>query len=205
MLAATALAACSGGGGGGGSSNDRPSSGIADNIAGASAVFNGALTAQQAILNSSVVAAGRTEVPATGTATYSGVGRIYDSRVTDALDTATLLRGRAVVTDVSGNVDFGAKTIAITQSNFRDVDGAAVAGSATWTAQRYESAGLFYSRVTGNVGGTTFDTGSEQARVGFFGDGSSSAIVGAFADAPVGTSGALSGSSVSGDFAATSN
>jgi hypothetical protein len=203
MLAATALTACGGGGGG---SDDGPTPGLANpgDITGASADYINSLNSELAIINSDVVRAGRTEVPtATGNATYTGFGSIFDSSLTTAANTAARLRGRAVVTDVNGFATFGTSpTLTITQSNFRDVDGNPVSGSATWTTN-YAGQGLFEATVTGNVGGTTFATGTDQARVGFFGSASDSAITGVFSDAPVSASGALQGSAVSGDFAAT--
>jgi hypothetical protein len=202
MLAATALTACGGGGGG---SDDGPTSGIANpgDITGASADYINSLNSELAIINSDVVREGRTEVPLSGTASYTGFGSIFDSSLTTAANTATRLRGRAVVTDVNGFADFNSgPTLTITQSNFRDVDGNPVSGSATWTT-RYTGQGLFEATVTGDVGGTTFATGTDQARVGHFGNASDSAITGVFSDAPVSASGALRGSAISGDFAAT--
>lgn len=202
MLAATALAAC--GGGGGGSSSDEPTSGIAapSDITGASADYISSLNNELAIVNSDIVQAGRTELPFSGTATYSGYGSIFDSSLTTADTTAASLRGRSVVTDVAATANFGTQTLNITQNRFRDVDGNAVSGSATWTTN-YDSQGLFNATVTGNVGGTTFATGTDQARVGFYGDASDSAVLGTFSNAPVSSSGALQGTSISGDFAAT--
>jgi hypothetical protein len=207
VLCVAALAACSGGGGGGGSGDAPPESGIADpgSITGASPAYINSLNSQFAIINSSVVLAGRTDLPQNGTATYSGFGTIYDASVTNADNTAALLRGRSVVTDVSGTATFGAApTVNITQTNFRDVDGNQIPGSVTWTTN-YDSEGLFNATVAGDVGGTTFVTGADQARVGFYGDTSGSALIGTFSEAPVGTSGALRGSSISGEIAATSN
>jgi hypothetical protein len=202
MLAATALAACGGGGGG---SDDGPTSGLANpgDITGASADYINSLNSELAIISSDVVRAGRTDVPTSGTATYTGFGSIFDSSLTTAANTATRLRGRAVVTDVVGNATFGGSpSLTITQSNFRDVDGNPVSGSATWTTS-YTSQGLFEATVSGNVGGTVFATGANQAAVGHFGSGSNTAITGVFSNAPVSASGALQGSAISGDFAAT--
>lgn len=206
MLGVAALAACSGGGGGG-SSSDEPTSGIAnpEDITGASPEYISSLTSQLAIVNSGLVQAGRTEVPLSGTATYSGFGSIYDASVTSADDTAVRLRGRSVVSSVVGTATFGGSpTVSITQGNFRDVDGNPVSGSVSWTTN-YDGQGLFNATVSGDVGGTTFATGTDQARVGFFGNASDSAVLGTFSDAPVSASGALRGSRISGDFAATSN
>jgi hypothetical protein len=203
MLAATALAACSGGGGG--SSSDEPTSGIASpgSITGASADYINSLNSELAIVNSDLVQAGRTNLPLSGTATYSGFGTIYDSSITTADNTALRLRGRSVVTDVSATANFGTRTVTITQDRFRNVDGAAVPGQVNWTTN-YDAQGLFNATVSGNVGGTVFATGTDQARVGFYGDGSNSALLGTFSDAPVSTpSTDLRGSSISGDFAAT--
>jgi hypothetical protein len=203
LLAAAALAACSGGSGGG-SSSDGPTSGLANpgSITGASPDYIGSLNSELAIVNSDLVRAGRTELPLSGTATYSGFGSIFDSSLTTADSTAARLRGRSVVTDVSANANFNARSVSITQNRFRDVDGNAVPGQANWTTN-YDARGLFNATVSGNVGGTVFATGTDQARVGFYGDASNSALLGTFSDAPVTTTGALRGTSISGDFAAT--
>jgi hypothetical protein len=203
MLAATALGACGGGGGGG--SDDGPTSGLANpgDITGASADWINTQARELAIINSPVVRAGRTELPVGGSASYAGSGSIFDSSITTADNTAARLQGRAVVTDVVGNATFGANpSLNITQSNFRDVVGSSVPGSAIWTTN-YVGDGLFEATVTGNVGGTTFATGTSQARVGFFGNASNSAITGVFSNAEVTASGTLQGSAISGDFAAT--
>jgi hypothetical protein len=205
MLAVTALGACSGGGGGG-SSNDGPTSGLADpgSITGASADYIGTLNNELNIVNSDLVRAGRRDLPLSGSATYSGFGSIFDSSLTTADTTAIRLRGRSVVTDVSATADFNTQSVNITQNRFRDVDGNAVAGQVNWTTN-YDSQGLFNATVSGNVGGTVFATGADQARVGFYGNASDSALLGTFSNAPVSTTGALRGTNISGDFAATSN
>jgi hypothetical protein len=193
MLAATALAASSGGGGGG-SSSDETTSGIADYV--------NSLNNELAIVNSDIVRAGRAELPLSGTATYAGFGSIFDPSLTTADNTALRLRNRSVVTGVAATANFGTQTLTVTQSNFRDVDGNPVSGSANWTTN-YDAEGLFNATVSGNVGGTVFATGTDQARAGFYGDASNSAVLGTFSNAPVSTSGALRGTSISGDFAAT--
>lgn len=205
MLGMAALAACSGGGGGGSSGGgDEPTGGIArpDSITGASPDYINSLANQLAIVNSDLVRAGRAGIPASGTASYAGFGSIYDSSVTTADNTAARLRGRSVVSDVTGTAVFGGSpSVSITQSNFRDVDGAPVAGSVTWTTNG-AAQGLFRSTVTGNVGGTVFATGADQARIGFFGDAGNSAVLGTFTEAPVSAAGALQGATISGDFSA---
>jgi hypothetical protein len=204
-LAVTALGACSGGGGGG-SSDDGPTSGLADpgSITGASADYIGTLNNELNIVNSDLVRAGRRDLPLSGSATYSGFGSIFDSSLTTADTTALRLRGRSVVTDVSATANFNTQSVNITQNRFRDVDGNAVSGQVNWTTN-YDSQGLFNATVSGNVGGTVFATGTDQARVGFYGNASDSALLGTFSNAPVSTTGALQGTSISGDFAATSN
>jgi hypothetical protein len=206
MLAATSLAACSGGGGGG-SSSDEPTTGIArpDQITGASPDYISSLNSQLAIVNSDLVQAGRTSLPLSGGATYSGFGTIYDASITTDDTTAAQLRGRSVVTDVSATANFGTQTVTITQDRFRGVDGSAVPGQVNWTTN-YDGQGLFNATVSGNVGGTVFATGTDQARVGFFGDAGNSAIIGTFSNATVSTpSTDLRGTRISGDIAATSN
>jgi hypothetical protein len=153
-------------------------------------------------VNSDIVRAGRAGLPLSGTATYAGFGSIFDSSLTAADNTALRLRNRSVVTDVAATANFGTQTLTVTQGNFRDVDGNPVSGSANWTTN-YDAEGLFNATVSGNVGGTVFATGTDQARAGFYGDASNSAVLGTFSNAPVSTSGALRGTSISGDFAAT--
>jgi hypothetical protein len=112
------------------------------------------------------------------------------------------------VTNVAATVDFDARNVTVTQGQFLDVEGNLVPGEVTWSGN-YSSTevGIFDARVQGNVGGTAFDTGADQATVGFFGDQSESTILGLFRNAPVSNpgSGWLKGSAVTGDFAAESN
>lgn len=201
LSAVVALGACSGGGG---SSSDGPTSGLANpsNITGASAVYINSLNNELAIVNSDLVRAGRSELPLSGTATYSGYGSIFNSALTTADTSAARLRNRSVVTDVAASANFGTQTLTIAQGNFRDVDGNPVSGSANWTTN-YDGNGLFNATVTGNVGGTSFATGTDQARAGFYGDGTNSAVLGTFSNAPTTPGGWLQGTRASGDFAAT--
>jgi hypothetical protein len=201
LLAATALTACGGGGGG---SNDGPTSGLPNpnDITGASADYLGSLNSELAIVNSNLVQAGRRDLPLSGTANYTGFGSIFDASLTTADTSAARLRNRSVVTDVTASANFNDKTLTITQERFRDVDGNPVSGSANWTTN-YDGQGLFNATVTGNVGGTAFTSGTDQARVGYYQSGTSTAVLGTFSNAPSTPGGWLLGSRVSGDFAAT--
>ncbi len=201
LLAATALTACGGGGGG---SNDGPTSGLPNpgNITGASPDYINSLNSELAIVNSDLVRAGRRDLPLSGTASYSGFGSIFDASLTTADTSAARLRNRSVVTDVTASANFQNQTLTITQDRFRDVDGKLVPGQANWTTN-YDGDGLFNATVTGNVDGTSFATGPDQARVAFFGNQASSAISGTFSNAPSTPGGWLQGTRVSGDFAAT--
>jgi hypothetical protein len=205
LLAATALTAC--GGGGGGSSDDGPTSGLPNpgSITGANPDYINSLNSELAIATSNpLVLAGRRDLPLSGNASYTGFGSIFDASLTTADTSADRLRNRSVVTDVTASANFNSQTLTITQDRFRDVDGKLVPGQANWTTS-YDGDGLFNATVTGNVDGTSFATGPNQARVAFFGNQASSAITGSFSNAPSTPGGWLQGTRVNGDFAATSD
>jgi len=215
MAAAIALSACGGGGGGsdggtgGGSGGSGGGSGSGlpnpDLIVGASELYISSLQRELEIAQS---VGARTDLPLSGSATYSGFGSIFDSSLTTNDTTVASLRNRSVVTNVEATVDFGGRTVSVRQNDFIDVEGKSVSGEVTWSGN-YSSTevGIFDARVQGNVGGTEFDTGADQATVGFFGDQNDSTILGLFRNAPISNPGDgwMQGSAVTGDFAATSN
>lgn len=205
LLAMAALVAC-GGGGGDSDSNGGSTDGLPDpgDIAGADPDFVNALNQQIAIANSDLALAGRTDLPTQGSATYSGFGSIFDGSLTTAANTVADLQNRAVVSTVDASVSFAGGTVDVTQTDFIDVEGNPVSGSVAWTGT-YETDGRFNATVTGDVGGTTIATGTDQALVGFFGDQADSSILGLFENATTSGNGWLEGSSASGSFAATSD
>ena len=206
MAAAAALSAC-GGGGGSSEEDPPPTSGLPDpgDIVNADPAYIAALEEYLALTRSPIFAGDPAGLPASGSATYTGVGRITDASVTSDDVTATALLNRSVVTDVTATVNFAGQSLTATQDNFRDVRNAPVSGSVEWNGNFNATDGAFNATVTGNVGGTQFSTGSDQAAVLFFGDAADSGLVGRFLDAPVSSSGTFEGTAISGDFAAESN
>ena len=206
MAALVALAACGGGGGGSDSDTDSPTTGVppdSGDIAGADPAFIIKLDDYLAILQSDVFQGEPADLPASGTATYAGIGRIFDSSISTADVTAASLENRLVVTDVRGVVDFGNLTVNVTQDGFRDVNNDPVSGRVDWSGDFDPIEGAFVATVGGEVGGTRFATGAGEGVVVFYGDRTRSGIVGVFQDAPVTSSGTFEGRAISGDFAAT--
>lgn len=206
MAALVALAAC-GGGGGSDSDSDSPTVGeVPDtgDIVGADPAFIASLDNYLEILQSPVFQGEPADLPASGTATYAGIGRIFDSSISTADVTAESLENRLVVTDVRGVVDFGNLTVNVTQDGFRDVNNDPVSGQAVWSGDFDPIEGAFVATVNGEVGGTRFRTGDGEGVVVFYGDRTRSGIVGVFEDAPVTTSRTFQGRAISGDFGATS-
>jgi hypothetical protein len=205
MAALVALAAC--GGGGSDSDSDSPTVGeVPDtgDIVGADPAFIASLDDYLEILQSPVFQGEPADLPASGTATYAGIGRIFDSSISTADVTAESLENRLVVTDVRGVVDFGNLTVNVTQDGFRDVNNDPVSGQAVWSGDFDPIEGAFVATVNGEVGGTRFATGDGEGVVVFYGDRTRSGIVGVFEDAPVTTSRTFRGREISGDFGATS-
>lgn len=207
------LAACGGGssdsdgsgdglGGGGGSGNFTP------DIPGASNVFLSALDEQTRIFEGAIVnsGSGSAILPISGSATYTGNGTIFDSSLTAADDTVAELRNRAlVVTDVTATLAFdGAQNFTVEQGNFRNIEGNAVSGQATWTGTLQSGGTEYVGSASGTIAGTTFATPANGAIVQFYGSPTDSAIIGAF-EGGTGSGGTFNGVSLNGTIAAERN
>lgn len=206
MAAAAALSAC-GGGGGSDSTEAPPVSGLPnpDDIVGADPAYIAKLEQYLALLEDPIFTGDPDALPLSGSATYTGVGRIYDASVDSGDDTVAELLNRSVVTDVRATVNFAGQDITVTQDGFRDVQNNPVSGSAVWDGTFNAAERVFDATVAGEVGGTRFETRPDQAAILFFGDDTESGVVGRFQDADVTSSGTFEGSAITGDFAATSD
>ena len=207
LLAATALAACGGGGGGSSSGGTTPpASGLPPPsvIVGANPAYTGKLESYLATLRDPLFDPQNvTNLPTSGTATFTGIGRITDATVTTADVSAASLRNRSVVTDASATFDFAAGTMTATQTNFIDVDGAPVAGQVNWTAGTTPGgSGALTATVSGDVGGTVFATPAGQASVVYLSNSGGSGVSGLFVNGAVSSTGWLQGTRITGDFAA---
>jgi hypothetical protein len=204
MAAAAALSAC-GGGGGSDSGDTPPVSGLPnpDDIVDADPAYIASLEQYLALLEEPIFDGDR-GVP-TGSATYTGVGRIYDASVDSNDVTAASLLDRSVVTDVRATIDFAGTGITVTQDGFRDVRNNPVSGSAEWVGSFNAADRVFDATVTGEVGGTQFETEPDRAAILFYGDNTKSGVVGRFQDADVTSSGTFEGTAITGDFAAESD
>jgi hypothetical protein len=204
LLAATALAAC--GGGGGSDSSTAPTSGLANpgDIIGANPVYISQLENYLSVLRQPVFdRSNLSDLPTTGSATFSGIGRITDASVNSDDITAASLRRRSVVTDAEATVLFGARTMTATQRNFIDVDGNPVPGQVNWSGTLSPTdTGVFTATASGDVGGTIFATPTGQAAVVYLETATDSGVSGLFVNGNVTTSGWLQGSTITGDFAA---
>lgn len=202
MVTATALAACGGGGGSDDGDGDGggggPVSGLPnpEDIVGADPAYINALNAYLTILNDPIFAGGPTDLPQRVSATYEGVGRIYDASINVENITAAALRNRSVVTDVSATVNFDARRVDVTQDRFLDVNGNRVLGEVTWSGDFNAAEGGFIATVEGNVGGTVFRTPDDNAAIAFRGDATQSAIAGLFVNGEPTTTGWLQGDTI---------
>lgn len=211
MTAALALAACGGGSGssggtGGGSGGSLDVDTNPGTVVGASPLFNSSIENEFAIARS--VRGTPLDVLPTfvGSASYSGFGSIFDSSLTDDDDTIARRQGRMVVTNVEATINFGDRTINVTQDRFIDVVGNSVPGEVNWIGTYSgNERGVFVAQASGDVGGTAFDTSPNRAGVSFRGDQNKGTIVGVFLNAPISNPGTgwLKGTTVTGDFAAT--
>lgn len=205
FVVTTALAACGGGGSG---DSTTPTQGVADpgSIVGADADFVRLLSDYRDTLAEPLfVQANIVEPPTTGSATFTGVGRVYDASLNTSDTSAAALAGRLVVGDVNASINFADpnRTLTATQGNFIDVNGAPISGTVTWTGTCTAGCdGRYLAGVSGDVGGTQFSRSAGQASVLYLSDSSGDGISGLVQRAPVTASGWLQGTQINADFVA---